>query len=92
MTIFYDVKDPEAVLDYQFDWSSVVGPNDSIIVSTWVPDAGITIVSTAFTATTTTVWLSGGAVGDATHQIVNHIRTNGGRQDDQTLYLDIVEK
>lgn len=99
MTIWYDVKDPSAKLDYEGDWTPFLVPGDTIAASTWIPtlangtpDNGITVVSTSFAPTNTTVWLQGGAVGDPTHMIVNHITTNQGRQDDQTLYLDIFQK
>lgn len=98
-TILYDVKDPSATLDYQIDWVPFLVPGDTIVTSTWTPrlangtpDTGITVTATSFAPTNTTVWLAGGAVGDPTHTIVNHITTAQGRQDDQTLYLDIFQK
>lgn len=99
MTIWYDVKEPSARLDYQGDWVPFLVPGDIIVASTWIPtlpngtlDNGITVVTTSFASTNTTVWLLGGAVGDPTHMIVNHITTNQGRQDSQTLYIDICQK
>lgn len=100
MTILYGIKDPAEVLDYQVDWSSSLAAGESIATSTWTPvhqddgsaDTRITVTNQTSTATATTVWLSGGMVGDSTHTIVNHISTNQGRQFDQTLYIDIFEK
>jgi len=105
VTIWYDVKDPSAVLDYEGDWAPFLVPGDTITASTWTPtlpggelDHSITVQSASFAPTNTTVWLTGGAVGDpmqifgAMHAIVNHITTSQGRQDNQTLYLDIFQK
>lgn len=97
--ILYDVKDPSATLDYEIDWTPFLVPGDVIVASTFVPtlpdgtlDNTITVVNVTFAPTNTTVWLSGGVVGDPTHMIVNHITTNQGRQDDQSLYIDICQK
>ncbi len=105
MTIWYAVKDPSAVLDYEGDWTPFLSPGDTIVTSTWTPlradgspDTGITVTTTLFAPTNTIVWLTGGHTDDpmqvfgAMHAIVNHITTNQGRQDDQTLYLDIFQK
>lgn len=97
--IAYDVKDPSAVLDYEIDWAPFLVPGDAIAASTFVPtlpdgtlDTTITVANVTFAPTNTTVWLSGGMVGDPTHMIINHIITTQGRQDDQTLYIDICQK
>jgi len=105
MTIWYDVKDPSAKLDYEGDWTPFLVPGDTIVTSTWIPtlaggefDTGIAVFTSSFAPTNTTVWLLGGHVDDpmqifgAMHAIVNHITTAQGRQDDQTLYLDIFQK
>ena len=97
--ILYDVKDPAADLDYEIDWTPYLVPGDTIVTSTWTPtlpggelDSRITVVNQSFSGTSTTVWLSGGRINDPTHAIVNHITTNQGRTDNQTLYIDIVKK
>jgi hypothetical protein len=99
VTIWYDVKGPSAVLDYLGDWTPFLVPGDTITASIWTPtlpggelDNGITVQSMSFASTNTTVWLAGGAVGDPTHMIVNHITTAQGRQDSQILYIDIFQK
>ena len=81
------VKDPDASLDYGFDWSAWLG-TDTIATSTWTVDSGITKGATSNTTTTTTVWLSGGTVG-TTYNAVNRIVTAGGRTNDHTLTVRV---
>ena len=76
-------KDPDAKLDYGFDWVDWLD-GDTINGSTWsVPD-GLTEVSKNYTNTITAVWLEGGTLGEV-YKVVNSITTAGGREDDRTL-------
>jgi hypothetical protein len=83
------VKDPTAVLDFMVDWTQELlipntnGVSDAITASTWtISGSGMTAASPApsFTGTLTTVWLTGGDVGER-YVVTNHITTSGGRQD-----------
>ena len=60
--MFAAVKDPQATLDYRFDWSAWLTP-DTISSVTWTVPAGITQTAATNTTTTATIWLSGGTVG-----------------------------
>jgi len=83
-------KDPEAVLDYHVDWSDWLGV-DTIVTSSWsCDDDGITIDSDSTTTTVATVWLSGGTV-DEMYEVVNHIITAAGREEDKTINIRIRE-
>ena len=84
------VKDPSAVLDYTIDWLSWLG-TDTITASTWTVETGITKVTSSFTTTKATIWLSGGTLG-TTYAATNHITTAGNRQEDKTLYFVIQDK
>jgi len=89
------IKDPDAVLDYQRDWSAWLTDAETITASTWTPDPSntdtdLTIDSDSHTATGATLWLSGGTVG-ATYRITNHITTSAGRQNDSTIAWHIRE-
>jgi hypothetical protein len=77
-------KDPSEVLDYQIDWAPVL-ESDTIATSTWIVPAGFTVGSSTNTATTTTVWLSGGDLGP--HLITNRITTAGGRTFERSVSL-----
>lgn len=85
-------KDPNAVLDYTFDWSAWLAPLvDTISTVTWLPDAGLTVVSSSNTTTTATAFVSGGTV-DTALNLTCRITTAGGRTDDRTITLKIVNR
>lgn len=93
-------KDPQATLDYAVDWAAPVsrenpnGPwladDETITASTWTvtPD-GLTIEDEDSDATTATIWLSGGEIGDPKYTLTNHITTSQGRQDERSFTLAI---
>ena len=83
-------KDPNATLDYVFDWTAWLA-GDTISTSTWAPlPSDLTSVSTSNTTLTTTIFVSGGTPG-RTYRLRNRITTAGGRTDDQTAELVILE-
>jgi len=82
----YIIKDPEAVLDYRFDW--VEWLNGDTITAATVTVTNGTKASQTFTNTTVTAWISGGVAG----QVISvncHITTAAGRQDDRTVRLKV---
>ena len=95
-------KDPDATLDYKFDWrASTNGSGDSdwlaagetISSHTIDADAGITVDSSANSDTNTsvTVWLSGGTAGDD-YKVRCEIVTNGSRTDERTMKIKCRER
>lgn len=90
MSLAWPDKDPNAVLDYQIDWSSFLGV-DTIASSTWIVPTGITKNSDTNTTTTSTIWLSSGTAGQ-TYELTNRITTAGGRTDDRTVTIAVLEK
>lgn len=85
-------KDPNAVLDYTFDWGPyLTALSDTITSVTWIPSSGITTSGATRTATTATVFVSGGTV-DVDETLTCRIVTAGGRTDDRTITLKIVER
>ena len=85
------LKDPQAKVDYQIDWSAWLG-SDTILTSTWTVPTGLTKVSDSHDDTTTTIVLSGGSVGSI-YEVVNHIVTaSGGLEDDRTLRIMIEQQ
>lgn len=88
MRLIWPQKDPSDFADYQIDWSLLLA-GDTIVGSTWVAPVGFTLSSLSFTATTTTVWLSGGAVG--VQQIANTITTAGGRTFERSVDLTVAQ-
>jgi len=90
LATFSITKDPQAVLDYQLNWSNWL-TGDTIAASTITPAAGLTLDSEANTTTTQTAWLSGGAAG-VTYDVVFEITTDGGRTDQRTLAVIVMER
>ena len=84
------IKDPNAVLDYTITWTAWLS-SDTISASTWTVPAGLTKDSDSFGDSNSTVWLSGGTA-DAEYEIINHITTAAGRQEDQTLIIVCKQK
>lgn len=87
------IKDPHAILDYVFDWYNLDDPvehppylreNETITSVVWTVAAGITKDSESKTTTTTTIWLSGGTVGQI-YSIACKIVTNQDRTDERTI-------
>lgn len=90
MTASY-VKDPQAVLDYQLDWSLWLAAAETITTSTWTVPAGITKTTDSHTTTAATIWLSGGTLGQR-YSVVNEVTTNQGRTDDRTIQIVIEDR
>ena len=84
-------KDPDSVLDYTLDWGTDWLDGDTISTSTWSVPAGITMDSEVETATTTTIWVSGGTA-DQEYELTNQIVTAGGRTADRTILICVVER
>jgi len=98
------IKDPDAVLDYKFDWkplTNLSGNSDwlgsSEIISSYTITAapGLTIDSDSQTDTNTsvTVWLSGGTDG-TTYELACKIVTSSSpsRTDERTIRIQVEER
>ena len=83
-------KDPDATLDYTFDWSGWLG-SDSISSFAIEADSRLTVTSSSNTSTHVVVWLSGGEVGYQ-HFVTCRVTTTAGRVDDRTITLDVTER
>lgn len=84
-------QDPDEVLDYTLDWSEWLASGDTITDVTATPESGIVVDSTSFTVNSTTVWVSGGTAGSK-YGISVHVTTNGGREGDRTIGIEVKEK
>ena len=85
------VKDPDAILDWHFDWVNWLAAGETISTSTFITTAGITVTSNSSTATNTTVWLSGGTPGQP-YRITNRIVTTAGRTDDRSVTIRVKDR
>lgn len=85
------LKDPDAVLDWRWDWSTWLDTDEQINTSTFAVSPGIIIDSSSFTLFSTTVWLSGGTAGQP-YLVSNKITTNQGRTDERSITIRVVNR
>jgi hypothetical protein len=82
-------KDPDALLDYTFDWTPFLETiSDSIETVTYQLSAGLTQTRISNTQTQARSFVSGGVLG-TTGSITCRISTVAGRVDERTIYLKI---
>ena len=85
-------KDPNATLDYSFDWGPYLTPLlDTITSVAWVVTPGLTVVSQSNTDTTATAFVSGGVL-DTDEILTCRVTTAGGRIDDRSVTLVITNR
>ena len=84
-------KDPDAVLDWKFDWYNWLTNGETISTSTFIVTPGLTVNSTSNTGSAATVWLSGGRTGQA-YLVTNRITTSAGRTDDRSITIRVKDR
>ena len=89
------IKDPDAILDYRFDWSSWLQNGDTISSCQFIVSPGITVgngsngaLAPTNTTTNATVWLIGGTAGQV-YTVTSRIVTSQGRTDDRTITIRV---
>ena len=96
------LKDPDATLDYKFDWKAETNGNgdtdwldsdETISDKTVTVDDGITRESYALadTDTSVVVWLSGGTAG-VDYEVACKIVTSASRTDERTMKIQVRER
>lgn len=96
------IKDPDAVLDYKFDWKALTngtGTSDWLqsgeTISSFTIDAdtGITVGSSSKgdVNTSVTVWLSGGTAG-IDYAVRCEIKTSASRTDERTMTIQVRQR
>lgn len=89
--------DPDAILDYVWDWTAWLEPvADDIVSYSIICEDGMTLVSSSATANAVTAFLSFTGDIDAAQETkptaTCRIVTTGGRTDDRTIYFKIKER
>lgn len=84
-------KDPDAVLDYGFDWSTWLASGETISTSVWDVPTGITEGNKEKGDTSTKIWLSGGEAGE-TYTIANKVTTSAERTDERSFDVVVEER
>lgn len=86
------LKDPNAILDYSFDWTTWLGADTISGVQVLTDDASLLVQGApAHNGKIATVWVSGGTPGGKA-AVTCRITTTEGRVDDRTVYLKIRER
>lgn len=83
-------KDPDDVLDFHWNWRPYLSDGELLQASTFLVTPGITVGPTAPSSTTydTTLWLSGGSIGDI-YRCTNRITTTQGRTVDRSINVRV---
>ena len=87
------LKDPDAILDYKFDWSEWLEAGEIIAVHAVTVDTGITKVSSSNDDDSVTVWLSGGTAGGS-YNVACRITSDTlpARVEDRTIRILAVQR
>ena len=91
MILIWPDKDPQETLDYKLNWRARVPAGDKIVSSVWSSPDGITQGANTYSDYVTTLWLSGGTVGE-TYTFTNTITTEAGRVLEQSVQITVVSK
>lgn len=89
-------KDPDAALDYAFDWNNVVvgvwlQAGETISAHTVTTEVGLTKDSDSELDGVVTVWLSGGTAGES-YIVSCKIVTSLGRTDERSMRIHCWER
>jgi hypothetical protein len=82
--------DPDAALDFRFDWSTWLGDAEEISSHTVTSTAGLTVDTSTTDGSTVTAWVSGGEIGNQTVSCL--VTTNQGRTDERTIQINVQER
>jgi len=86
------VKDPDAVLDYAFDWTEFyLQSGETISAHTVSVETGLTKDSDSETDGVVTVWLSGGTVQES-YLVECEIVTSLGRTEERSIYIAVEDR
>jgi hypothetical protein len=88
-------KDCKDKIDYSVRWVDWLA-GDQITGSSWTaaannPDAALMLLSSSFTTGTTTAWFASGTINH-TYRFDNHIGTLGGREQNRSILIEVVDR
>lgn len=84
-------KDPDATLDWRFDWTDWLDTGETISDSVMTVSAGLVKDSDSHSLSSATVWLSGGTAGSV-YSVANKITTSAGRIDERTITIRVTNR
>ena len=85
-------KDPNATLDYGFDWSQWLDVGEIITSYTITTACGLTSASSISTVSGSVItWLTGGTTGER-YSVACLIVTSASRIDERTMKIDVKKR
>jgi hypothetical protein len=89
------LKDPNARLDYEVDWSAMCGADRSIVSSSWLVspqrEGGVAVSGDSLDGNVARVWIDGGEDGDLV-LVVNRAVFSDGAIDERSVTIRIGER
>jgi hypothetical protein len=90
MSVTRFIHDPQAKLDYSWSWVSWLAAGETISSQTVTGPTSVTVSGVAQNDGVVTAWIVAATPG--TVAVVCHIVTSAGREDDRTIYLDVMDR
>ena len=84
-------KDPSAILDYAFDWSTWLATGETISSHVVTADSGLTKDSDSESDGIVTAWLSGGTAG-TNYNVACKIVTSDSRTEERSVTILVQER
>lgn len=89
----FAVHDPDAILNYAFDWTSWLATDATISTSTWDGPDGMTLTASVDGANSIVkVEVTDSSLVGQRVELVNHVTSSDGQEDDRTLKLYITQR
>jgi hypothetical protein len=89
------VKDPDARIDYEFDWAAAYPDGQAVMASGWtvapVDGDGIVVAAAAHDLTRTTATLTGGVAGRV-YRVTNRVTMSDGQIDERSMTIRVEER
>jgi hypothetical protein len=81
-------RDPSAIKDYGFDWTSWLSSGDTILSSVW--SAGTCVASASAVSSNTTMTFIGGGTAGESYRVTNRIITTQGRTEEKSFDMPVI--
>lgn len=89
------IKDPDARIDYAFDWGDAYLDGQAIVAAGWevdpVSDGGVVVDAASFDLLRCAATLAGGVAG-AVYRVTNRVTLSDGQIDDRSLTLRVEQR
>ena len=90
--IMDELHDPDEILDYTFDWSSILVTGETVSTSVWAVSSNVTAGTSSNTADSTTQWITSVLASSNALTMKNTITTSDSRTHQRTMIVSVEEK